>query len=817
MEVTAFFTTYAMEQSSMKWFIRHVGLVWIAIVVVDAGAQKRAFTVKDDVEMVRFTDPSMSDKGALTKFSPDGKYFAIVTSRGIIKSDQIESQLAIFSSKEAEVYVDGFGLSTPPKPLTTIRMKAVLRKEQTSTYGSAIAGLRWSRDSRYLYFLAESSDGKSCRLYRSNSDGKHLIAISPEGQHVVDFDFTKNLIVYSAWTSHRSSEDTESNESYRINADARAVTGQSLNAILFPDSPRSPTSRRLWLVRTVNDRPSVTPVPGAFKRDLSVQQEAFALSPKGDLLIHLQPITAVPTDWGLYEPAKGFEHLRIKPDVSEILADDNILRLKQYSLTNLHSGRSQALVQAPHDFALAYGGQSSVVWSPDEHRVLLTDTFLPLGEAGKTERSIRLRPCALADIQLASLEARCIVFKSEFAVGEALADPPTFEKDDTEVDLGIRNSAGDIEKIRYVIEDDRWQRAPLLQPGKEINPGIESQQYHRQLQIAVRQNLNEPPTLWVTNVNNRREKKLWDPNPQFEHLILGTASSYSWKDRTGHVWSGGLVMPVGYTSGKRYPLVIQIYNFKQNQFMTDGSFPSAMSARALASAGILVLQVQRRFPHTFDDSEAQTHVEAFRSAVESLENAGLADPGRVGLVGFSVSAWYVENALIRDPRRFKAATIAEGIDMSYMQYRLWGVSDHALRGEIDKIMGSEPMGKGLENWLKFAPGFNLDKIVTPLRIEAMTPSSILGEWEVYSSLRQQGKPVDLIYFPEGQHVHQRPLERLASQQGDVDWFRFWLQDYEDPDPTKAEQYKQWAHMRKVQAVANKEPIGQLPVVEAKPN
>lgn len=32
----------------------------------------------------------------------------------------------------------------------------------------------------------------------------------------------------------------------------------------------------------------------------------------------------------------------------------------------------------------------------------------------------------------------------------------------------------------------------------------------------------------------------------------------------------------------------------------------------------------------------------------------------------------------------------------------------------------------------------------------------------------------------------------------VDWFRFWLQDYEDPDPTKAEQYACWHELRKMQ-------------------
>jgi hypothetical protein len=80
-------------------------------------------------------------------------------------------------------------------------------------------------------------------------------------------------------------------------------------------------------------------------------------------------------------------------------------------------------------------------------------------------------------------------------------------------------------------------------------------------------------------------------------------------------------------------------------------------------------------------------------------------------------------------------------------------------------------------------------------MEAIRPMQLLGEWEIYSSLKLQHKPVDLIYFPSSLHIHQRPLARLESQQGNVDWFRFWLQGYEDPDPRKSAQYRRWEEFR----------------------
>jgi hypothetical protein len=69
--------------------------------------------------------------------------------------------------------------------------------------------------------------------------------------------------------------------------------------------------------------------------------------------------------------------------------------------------------------------------------------------------------------------------------------------------------------------------------------------------------------------------------------------------------------------------------------------------------------------------------------------------------------------------------------------------------------------------------------------------------EIYSSSRQQKKPVDMIYIPDGQHILQRPLDRLASQQATVDWFAFWLNGYERPHPEDSDQYKRWERLREL--------------------
>jgi hypothetical protein len=72
-----------------------------------------------------------------------------------------------------------------------------------------------------------------------------------------------------------------------------------------------------------------------------------------------------------------------------------------------------------------------------------------------------------------------------------------------------------------------------------------------------------------------------------------------------------------------------------------------------------------------------------------------------------------------------------------------------------------------------------------VRMEVHDKFSLLMNWEVYAGLRLQGKLVDMIQLPDAAHEVTKPLERFASEQGDVDWFNFWLNDREDPDPSKA--------------------------------
>ncbi|HEV2171949.1 MAG TPA: hypothetical protein VGR71_00195, partial [Nitrospira sp.] len=68
-------------------------------------------------------------------------------------------------------------------------------------------------------------------------------------------------------------------------------------------------------------------------------------------------------------------------------------------------------------------------------------------------------------------------------------------------------------------------------------------------------------------------------------------------------------------------------------------------------------------------------------------------------------------------------------------------------------------------------------------------------WEPYALLERMHRPVDFIVLNTHEHVFSDPALRLAAQGGNVDWFRFWLQGYKDPDPSKVSQYARWEKLR----------------------
>jgi dipeptidyl aminopeptidase/acylaminoacyl peptidase len=310
-------------------------------------------------------------------------------------------------------------------------------------------------------------------------------------------------------------------------------------------------------------------------------------------------------------------------------------------------------------------------------------------------------------------------------------------------------------------------------------------------------------------------------NPQLNHATLAPIDAVDWVTSDGMQVRGLLLKPVGYVQGTRYPLVIQTKG-NNGSFLCDSGtdHDPAFSPQPIANNGMMYLI--RTFPPTYnpEDEEARFSKEypgrigeavyemgIWESAIESLDKKGLIDPTKVGIMGFSRSGWQVEFDLAQSKVRYAAATAADNIQYSFGEYSLSSLRWDSSAEE--DMYGGSPFGKSLAAWLAYSVSFNLPKFHTPLLMETngygvhddapgRIPFHIAFATEVFAGLNKLKKPVEWYYYPNEEHQPDHPRARLASLERNLDWYLFWLRDYEDPDPVKREQYDRWRHLRELQ-------------------
>ncbi len=330
------------------------------------------------------------------------------------------------------------------------------------------------------------------------------------------------------------------------------------------------------------------------------------------------------------------------------------------------------------------------------------------------------------------------------------------------------------------------------------------------MEVTLEQDVNTPPKLYVTHPKSHQKALLLDLNPQFSELQFGRVETIEWEVNGAKI-IGGLYLPPDYQPGRRYPLVIQTHGFIPAEFSMDGrsEWSSGFAARPLAARGILVLQAQnfadyqkdhdrigndRSLGATMAESHKNFSTLVYEGVIDVLDKKGMIDRGRVGIVGFSRTVCFIAYTLTHSKYRFAVASLVDGTGCGYFDEMIFpsGAWDYnALNG------GAAPFGEGLKLWMKNSPGFNLDKVETPVRLVALGKSSALGPlWEWYVGLSLQKKPVDFVMIPNATHIYGNVSERMLKQQGLVDWFTFWLKGEEDPNPAKTEQYTRWRELRR---------------------
>ncbi len=717
-------------------------------------AVKRPVTVPDSIRMTRLGDRlydwGAPSKGLVAKISPDGKWFVVVLRKGNLETNTNDYSLILFETGEV------FDSLNP----------RVLLSMSSSSNRPAVQNVVWMDDNDTILFLGERP-GETTQLYSLKCSSKELKKLTHHATNLSSF--------VAAAKSGEIIFIAENPEVSFLNKDSARqginITSEPLSDLIA--GKHGGAEYTLFIQHAGGEAETRVTTEGR----VGVYSE-MALSPDGLHLVVTTEATHVPDTWSEYDDQflKSARHPASAPG-----AETGVF---QYELVDIPTASGSLLFNAP---IAALG--SEVFWSRDSQSVVVSNAHLPLNIDDAAERARRKTHTFLAEVKMSNREPVKI---SDEDLRLLDWDAKT---NDVVCDVGRIDSLNGkaTRKAYFRKNDDNWSRSSLPQAQAKGAPVLPD--------IVLEENMNHPPRIFAIDSGTSRRSLLLDLNPQFQELAFAKVEEVAWKTSGHHEVKAGLYWPLDYVAGKKYPLVIQTHGWSPDRFWIDGPWTTGFAAQALAGKGFFVLQLpDPDEPHVSETpKEVPAAMAIYDGAIDLLDRKGLIDRDRVGITGFSRTYWYVSYTLIHSKHHFAAAAVADGVDYSYFQYMVQSNNDPAYAGSYDLTNGAPPFGKGLLKWLKVSPAFLMDKIDTPLRIQALYPASLLFDWHWFSGLTRLGKPVEMTYIPEGTHILQKPWDRMISQQGNVDWFCFWLKGEEDPDPAKAEQYKRWRNLRALDA------------------
>jgi dipeptidyl aminopeptidase/acylaminoacyl peptidase len=309
-----------------------------------------------------------------------------------------------------------------------------------------------------------------------------------------------------------------------------------------------------------------------------------------------------------------------------------------------------------------------------------------------------------------------------------------------------------------------------------------------------------PGSIVSISLRDGTSTTLFDPNPDLQNISFSQVEKLECDDGFGNDAAGHLIYPRDYTPGQRYPLVIVQY---RSRGFLRGGVGDEYPIHVFAANGFAVLsfdepddrQLAARADVATDVTSDYTgfrkqisHFNALNIEVNELIARGLVDPNRIGITGLSDGAENVAYALIHSSK-FAAAAVSTLLFHPFAQAF---IGNNSYRELIGRLFG-DPL-VSLDKWRELSIGLNANRIHTPL-LAQVADRELMEATLNFVPLQDAGRPVEMVVFPNEDHVKWQPAHRLAIYNRNLDWFRFWLQDREDADPAKTEQYIRWRQFR----------------------
>ncbi len=327
------------------------------------------------------------------------------------------------------------------------------------------------------------------------------------------------------------------------------------------------------------------------------------------------------------------------------------------------------------------------------------------------------------------------------------------------------------------VRNGRQGAAETLTPG-DVAVAVLSFGRAPDRMAVVTPGLDHPPDVFLVSWASGSPlfERLTRANPHVDEWMLPSIRIVSWKAPDGATVEGILELPAGYDPARDGPLPMAVEIHGGPTSATRYSMSFAIYGRTLFPArGWAVLSPNYRGSTGYGDKflvdligrENDIEVQDILAGVDSMVERGIADPGRLAVMGWS-NGGYLTNCLITTTDRFKAASSGAGMFDIVSQWSAQDTPGHNINYQRGLPWEAE------EAYRSASPIFNAENITTPTVIhvggadERVPP---IHSRALYRAMRHYlHVPVELIVYPGEPHSLGKRSNRKAKMEWDQAWF-----------------------------------------------
>ena len=303
--------------------------------------------------------------------------------------------------------------------------------------------------------------------------------------------------------------------------------------------------------------------------------------------------------------------------------------------------------------------------------------------------------------------------------------------------------------------------------------------------LFTREDFQEFPDLWVSDLNFQGMKQISDVNPQQDEYLWGTAELYNWRSLDGNKLDGILIKPGGFNPDSTYPMITYFYE-TTSRLLYHHWIPeperSIINFSFYASRGYVIFIPDIPYQVGYPGESA---LDAVLPGVTKLMEEPWIDADRIGVQGHSWGGYQIAY-LVTQTDIFRCAEAGAPVSNMVSAYGgiRWGsgMSRMFQYEETQSRIGGSLWEYPLR-YIENSPIFWADKINTPLLMLHNDKDGAVPWYqgiELFVALRRLGKPAWMINYNDAPHWPQEYQDVVDWNKRMQTYFDYYLKDAPAP-------------------------------------